>query len=440
MSRISPPRWWQRASLRTKTMLVTALPVALILLAVPVLYVVQQDAAHVGDQVERTYRVRESLGLVLQDLVDAETGIRGYVLTQRKAFLEPYDAGLNSLGSDLPELGRRLPEDAQTQARYQTLLGLARDRLDILGRIKAFVEDEPPGAEPTWMLRRGKVVMDQVRAVIDRLETDQAAVLAHERERLHRAQAVVLALSVGAIPFVLIVGSLLLLRFTRRLASGIRRIEENTRRLEHGEPLLEPPNGEDELARLGRALAQTASRLAEQDAELRELALVDELTGLPNRRAFLQIADHELEVAKRTRSANAVLFVDADGLKEVNDRFGHAAGDAMLRELADILRSELRQADLVARLGGDEFVVLLSRDTSVEGDEIIARLQAEADRRNDAGNHPYRLAFSVGTAVFDPASPVGIDDLLRDADAEMYQRKRAKQLARAGASPTARVS
>jgi diguanylate cyclase (GGDEF)-like protein len=106
----------------------------------------------------------------------------------------------------------------------------------------------------------------------------------------------------------------------------------------------------------------------------------------------------------------------------------------MLRDLAEILRRELRQADLVARLGGDEFVVLLSRDTTVEGDEILRRIQVALDRRNGEPRRRYRLAFSIGVAVFDPNDPVPIHELIRRADAEMYQQKRAKRLARDGAS------
>jgi diguanylate cyclase (GGDEF)-like protein len=411
-------------------MVVTAVPVTLIVLAVPVLYTVQQDAVKVGDQVERSYRVRESLGVVLQDLVDAETGIRGYVLTDRAAFLQPYRDGLAALGDDLPELGRRLPDDSATRRRFRELVGLAQDRLDILGRIKGFVESQRPSANPASMLERGKVIMDGIRADIARLESDQATVLARERQRLNDVQHLALAMSVGAIPFVLIASTLILLRFTRRLVFGIRRIEENTHRLERGESLLAPPAGDDELAHLGHVLAHTAGRLAEQESQLRELALVDSLTGLPNRRAFLQIAEHELEMAKRSHAATAVLFIDADGLKDVNDRLGHAAGDAMLTELADVLRSELRQADLVARLGGDEFVVLLSRDTSPEEARVLERVQAEVDRRNATPGRTYRLEFSVGTSVFDPSAPVGIEKLIESADAEMYQHKRAKQLSR----------
>jgi diguanylate cyclase (GGDEF)-like protein len=411
-------------------MVVTAVPVTVIVLAIPVLYTVQQDATRLGDQVERSYRVRESLGVVLQDLVDAETGIRGYVLTDRSSFLQPYRDGLDALGTDLPELGRRLPEDGPTRSIFRDLLGQAEVRLDILGRIKTLVDDGS-NASPTWLLERGRQIMEAIRADISRLDADRARTLARERLRLADAQRLALAMSVGAIPFVLIVSTFVLLRFTRRLVSGIRRIEDNTQRLERGEALLAPPGGDDELARLGRVLAHTAERLAEQEAQLRELALVDSLTGLPNRRAFLQIAEHEIEMAKRSHASTAVLFIDADGLKDVNDRLGHAAGDAMLTELADVLRSELRQADLVARLGGDEFVVLLSRDTTPEEARVLERVQAEVDRRNATAGRAYRLEFSVGTSVFDPKAPIGIEQLIQRADAEMYQHKRAKQLARA---------
>ena len=120
----------------------------------------------------------------------------------------------------------------------------------------------------------------------------------------------------------------------------------------------------------------------------------------------------------------------------MNDRAGHAVGDDMLREVASVLSEEVRTADLVARIGGDEFVVMLSRDSALEGNDIVERLEEAIARRNDEPDRPYTLDFSIGTALFDPADPVTVDELITRADADMYQVKRAKRLAR-GRGPRA---
>jgi two-component system, cell cycle response regulator len=216
--------------------------------------------------------------------------------------------------------------------------------------------------------------------------------------------------------------------FTTGLVRSVRRIEENAKRLERGEPLLDPPRGSDELASLGHALARAAARLTEQDAQLRDLALVDPLTGLRNRRGFLEIAEHELLVAKRRASVVALLFIDVDGLKVVNDQFGHAEGDRMLCETAEVLSEQLRSSDLLARIGGDEFCVLLSRDTAMDGQVALDRIDQAIAERNRLPDRRYDLGVSVGASIFDPAHPVAIDELIETADGEMYQQKRAKRL------------
>ena len=99
-------------------------------------------------------------------------------------------------------------------------------------------------------------------------------------------------------------------------------------------------------------------RMTEMAAELRDLAVQDDLTGLHNRRGFVEMATQVLELADRQGVACHLLFLDVDNMKELNDRFGHAAGDAGLRAVASTLKGLLRRADLVARLGGDEFVAL----------------------------------------------------------------------------------
>jgi diguanylate cyclase (GGDEF)-like protein len=163
----------------------------------------------------------------------------------------------------------------------------------------------------------------------------------------------------------------------------------------------------------------TVERRAEE--ELRHQALHDPLTGLPNRALLTDRL--EVAAARQNRDPSgslAVLFLDLDHLKIVNDRGGHSAGDALLVEVGRRLETVLRQSDTVGRLGGDEFAVICE-DTSTQGAMTVARrIQGMFVEPFDAGGHPIRVSASIGVAV-SPPNPAG--DLLRLADTAMYQAK-----------------
>src|SRR2546423_15160693 len=138
----------------------------------------------------------------------------------------------------------------------------------------------------------------------------------------------------------------------------------------------------------------SARRRAEED--LRALMLVDELTGLPNRRAFITLSEQRLKLAIRMERDVLMIFIDVDHLKHINDTWGHLAGDRALIDTAKVLRDSCRDSDLVARLGGDEFVALMSVDSDQGADIIRARIQARVERRNHATDRAYTRSLSVG--------------------------------------------
>ena len=163
---------------------------------------------------------------------------------------------------------------------------------------------------------------------------------------------------VGA-PIGLLVALVIVVLFNQRTATRLQKVEENAIRLEHGEPMIEDDDADDEIGRLGRALVRSGTLAIELQGELQQLASEDPLTNLANRRGFMPLLEHQLAIAHRQGEPLSVLFIDLDGLKVVNDRFGHAFGDQMLQETAAILRDTFRTSDVPARMGGDEFCVLL---------------------------------------------------------------------------------
>ena len=152
-------------------------------------------------------------------------------------------------------------------------------------------------------------------------------------------------------------------------------------------------------------------------AELKQLSLTDPLTGLGNRRAFERDLEIALRRAERTRSPLALLYLDVDGLKRVNDRFGHVAGDETLRALGAVMRSSSRLGtDAAYRVGGDEFVMVLTAD-STGADAIAERLRLNFRERS-----PQASRVSTGVVVWD--GEARIQDLLDLADLRMYREKR----------------
>jgi diguanylate cyclase (GGDEF)-like protein len=171
---------------------------------------------------------------------------------------------------------------------------------------------------------------------------------------------------------------------------------------------------------------------------LRAQSLGDELTGLANRRGFLELARERLAQAERARQPAALFFIDLNGMKPVNDRLGHEAGDRLLADAAALLRGCFRGSDVIARLGGDEFVVLAPAVGRSDTAPLEARLRASVAAFNERAGRPYRVSMSIGCSIYEPSAPLGIEQLLAEADERMYARKRARQAAGAPSMVPAR--
>lgn len=161
-------------------------------------------------------------------------------------------------------------------------------------------------------------------------------------------------------------------------------------------------------------------------SRLQKLSLLDELTGLYNRRGFLTLAEQQLKLADRTNRGFLLIYADLDGLKQINDTFGHKEGDKALIETANILKQVFRSSDIIARIGGDEFAIVVVESTKDDIETISTRLREKFEEHKSKNPH-YDLSISIGIVRYDSGSPCSIDRLMNQADSLMYEQKMDKK-------------
>lgn len=427
-------------SLRGKVGAIITLPVIVLLASASLAFLAERRSGTTLDATQKAYAVQQEIDAVLTDLVDAETGTRGFVLTGDRAYLSPYQRGATAVRGDLNQLSTLTAGNPEDAARLSRLQFLITDRLTSLVQMQRFapVTDSTNHTAMVGVMEEGKGLMDTIRSVLSDLSTQETAILQARLTSLDQARHLSFLLVVVGTPGAVLLALIIVFFFAERVVSRISRIEENARRLERGEPLLDAGDDRDEIGGLGRALVETGAKLEELQKELRHMATNDELTGLANRRGFLAVAEHQLRLAARLGEPVALLFLDLDNLKTVNDCMGHAAGDQMLRETAEIMAATFRDSDLIGRVGGDEFCVLLATAEDPGAKIALGRLREVAARRNIEPGRQYQLGFSVGLTEFDPGNPLAVHELMDAADGLMYAEKRAKHAARITDSAAAR--
>ncbi len=354
-------------------------------------------------------------GLFQQLSVDLPTGLQLYLMNgegdylihpdRAKAFA--FDRGQQArVPEDFPAASALLAAPRQRKAELVTHVG-GRG-----GQVAAFVRQP-----------RGDLAIEEDFIVGLAQPMDQ--VLA-EGERLGRVNVrIVLGFSALAL--------LLAVLLARALSRPIGQIVRSVRGFSAQAPLAHelPSSRNDELGVLARSVHDMQRQIHQQfealqlkQVEMDRLASHDSLTGLLNRRAFLDRLEHALAQARRSQGRLALLYIDLDHFKPINDQFGHAAGDALLEGLARRLQHLVRESDTVARLGGDEFVLLIEQGAADDG-----ALQGVAHKVLAALREPVRFqgqelvcGGSIGIARFPHDGPTA-GELLAAADQAMYRAK-----------------
>ena len=163
------------------------------------------------------------------------------------------------------------------------------------------------------------------------------------------------------------------------------------------------------------------------EEKLEKLARTDTLTGSFSRGYGLDLLDRQMKLSHRSKSPLLLAFLDIDKFKPINDTYGHDEGDLVLKEVANLFKSSLREIDIICRMGGDEFLLIFPDNSLKDASQIKERLNKNLVELNQTLKKPYTIGLSIGFSEYDPATPLAMDELIRVADQRMYEEKRKKK-------------
>ncbi len=218
--------------------------------------------------------------------------------------------------------------------------------------------------------------------------------------------------------------TMLIERITRQAANLEIQVRERTKELSESNK-----NLKEEIAKrrdVEKQLKQALRDLSYYNEQLHIQSIRDDLTQLYNRRGFMKLGNEYYETAKRNDISFLLLYADLDGLKMINDQFGHSEGDYAIASTAKILNKTFRNSDIISRLGGDEFTVIISSASNKDEKDIRNRIQRYCDLHNELSKKPYKLSISLGFAYFCPENPCSFEDLMKAADKALYEDKQSK--------------
>lgn len=173
-----------------------------------------------------------------------------------------------------------------------------------------------------------------------------------------------------------------------------------------------------------KQLLSDLGAMVEQEIRSIQLATLDELTLISNRRGFLTLAEYSQKVCRRKKIPMSVILFDLNKFKPINDNFGHHEGDFALKQFAEVMRSVFRESDVIGRLGGDEFVAMLTDAHDEQISILLDRFKTEMDAMNKVINKPYRIEYSAGVALFSYDTEQSLEQMIAEADAAMYEKKK----------------
>ena len=361
----------------------------------------------------------------LSSMKDTETGQRGYLLTSDSSYLEPYHRGVIEAKQYLSELMSLTLDSPQQQSFMLNVEKLMNEKFEELAETITLVHDEKD-QEALLIVKknRGKKLMDQIRSKIISFNNRELILLEKRKGDFREGRAQITTL-IFVETLLLISLSFITISFLRRsFFSPLKLLLQSTRKIKSGEKVeVHDILSKDEMGNLLSTFYAMSQSVAQREKDLDYKAHHDELTGLKNRTTLIDEINKSIEYSALSGENLAVLYIDLNEFKTINDTLGHDSGDLILKETALRLNSSVRSSDMVFRVGGDEFIVLAKNIGSIENvKRLIGNIIHSFQSPIVIQGKPKEFSISLGAAIL-PKDSNDSEEIIRFADIAMFSAK-----------------
>lgn len=357
---------------------------------------------------------------------DTETGQRGYILTNNVDYLEPYYTGLLDAEIFFMKLRSLTTDNLTQQKRLDSIKKSMKLKFEeLIETIKLTEHKDYNKAIEIIKDNKGKKYMDDIRFHIDKFINAEMILLEKRKGDFRAHRAKITTIIIVEIMFFVFLAFMTMSFLNRNLFHPLKLLLSSTHKMEDGKKLeIQDVTSSDEMGYLLASFYKMNEKVHARTQKLDYKAHHDELTGLQNRTSLFDEIENSIIALKETDSKSAIMFIDLNKFKPINDTFGHDVGDAILVETAKRLKSAVRSNDIVFRIGGDEFLVLIEevRDSS-QVELIVSKILKEFAKSGTFQGHEIEIGLSIGVSIA-PDDSKEADELVKMADIAMYEAKK----------------
>ena len=357
---------------------------------------------------------------------DTETGQRGYILTNNVDYLEPYYTGLLDSEIFFMKLRSLTTDNLTQQKRLDSIKKSMKLKFEeLIETIKLTEHKDYNKAIEIIKDNKGKKYMDDIRFHIDKFINAEMILLEKRKGDFRAHRAKITTIIIVEIMFFVFLAFMTMSFLNRNLFHPLKLLLSSTHKMEDGKKLeIQDVTSSDEMGYLLASFYKMNEKVHARTQKLDYKAHHDELTGLQNRTSLFDEIENSIIALKETDSKSAIMFIDLNKFKPINDTFGHDVGDAILVETAKRLKSAVRSNDIVFRIGGDEFLVLIEevRDSS-QVELIVSKILKEFAKSGTFQGHEIEIGLSIGVSIA-PDDSKEADELVKMADIAMYEAKK----------------